>query len=139
MIDKEFSISHKHQACVVSVLSSKLDSHKNEAEVKHSLVEMGELLKTLDIPVLLSEYQKKEALDPAIIIGKGKLAEISDKAKCLGATILVFDIELSASQIRNIKKITEMDVIDRVHVILEIFSDAELIDVKVSEKTIKDD
>jgi GTPase len=122
MLDEDFSIAKNQQAAVVSLLCSKLENHETEEQVNHSLNEMKELLRTLDVPTVLCDFQKKEKIDPATLLGKGKLEEIGEEAKRRGATLLVFDLELSASQIRNVKKITGLDVVDRCHVILEIFS-----------------
>jgi GTP-binding protein HflX len=61
-------------------------------------------------------------VDPASIIGSGKLMEIADIAREEGSKILIFDCELTASQIRNIKDLTKLPVIDRCQVILEIFA-----------------
>ncbi len=56
------------------------------------------------------------------MLGEGKLQEIAAIAKEEGSRYLVFDFELKSSQIRNIQKITDLEVIDRVQVILEIFA-----------------
>ncbi len=66
------------------------------------------------------------------MLGPGKLEEIGDAAKYEGSEILVFDFELTASQIRNIKEITGLEVIDRCMVILEIFAQhARTADAKI--------
>jgi GTP-binding protein HflX len=64
----------------------------------------------------------RKSVDPATILGSGKILEIAEAAKEEGSNFLVFDCELTASQIRNIKKLTKLSVIDRCHVILEIFA-----------------
>jgi GTP-binding protein HflX len=56
------------------------------------------------------------------MLGEGKLFEIADLAKKEGSGLLVFDFELTASQLRNIKKITGLNIVDRNTVILEIFA-----------------
>jgi GTP-binding protein HflX len=69
------------------------------------------------------EYvQNRKQIDSATMLGEGKLQEIADAAREEGSELLVFDFELTASQVRNIKKITEMEVVDRNTVILEIFA-----------------
>ena len=56
------------------------------------------------------------------MLGAGKLEEIADMAREEGSSVLVFDFELTASQIRNIKAITKFEIVDRNTVILEIFA-----------------
>lgn len=123
MFDNEFRISKDAKASLVSVVTNKLDSHCTDEETIRSMDELEALMRTLDIPVVSSHIQNKKELDPATMIGSGKLREISEEAKEKGATLLVFDFELTASQIKNIKKISNLAVIDRCHVILEIFAE----------------
>ncbi len=122
MFDSQLHIESGAKATLVSVICPKLDEHKNESETNRSLQEMRELLRTLKIEAHKDYIQNKQSLDPATIIGRGKLSEIAQFAKDEKSDLLVFDVELTASQIRNIKKISGLDVIDRCHVILEIFA-----------------
>lgn len=122
MLDNEFHISLDAKAALVSIICPKFDEHKTEVETGRSLTELRELLRTLEIESGYQYIQTRNSLDPATILGSGKLAEIAEEAKKEGATLLVFDFELTASQIRNIRKITGLSVVDRVHVILEIFA-----------------
>ncbi len=122
MLDNEFHISSDARASLVSIICPKFEEHKTEVETGRSISELRELLRTLDIPTGYQYIQSRNSLDPATILGSGKLQEIATKAKDEGSTLLVFDFELTASQIRNIRKITELSVVDRVHVILEIFA-----------------
>jgi GTP-binding protein HflX len=77
---------------------------------------------TLEIEHAGFSYQKKESPEAGTVLGKGKLKEIAEEAKRNNCDTLVFDFELSGSQVRNIKKLTELEVIDRVSIILEIFA-----------------
>ncbi len=122
MLDNEFHISHDARASLVSIICPKFEEHKSEIETGRSLTELRELMRTLGIPAGYQYVQTRNSLDPATILGSGKLKEIATKAKDEGSTLLVFDFELTASQIRNIRKITGLSVVDRVHVILEIFA-----------------
>ncbi|MCP4912292.1 MAG: GTPase HflX [Oligoflexia bacterium] len=123
MLDNEFHISREGKASLVSIVCPKFDEHKTEKETQRSLLELRELCRTLGIPTGYEYVQHKKELNPATILGSGKLNEIAKEAKEEGSSTLVFDFELTASQIRNIKKITGMSVVDRVHVILEIFAE----------------
>jgi GTPase len=122
MFDSEFHISKDAKAGLVSIVCSKLREHETKFKTERSLVELDELLRTLGIERGSKYTQNRKTIDAASILGKGKLEEIAAAAKKEGISMLVFDIELTASQIRNIKKITNLSVVDRVHIILEIFA-----------------
>ena len=122
MRDNEFYIARDSRASLVSIICSRLHEHKTGIETQRSLLELRELLRTLGPEVGYEYIQKRKQLEPATILGVGKLKEIAYKAKEEGSNLLVFDFELTAGQIRNIKKIAGLSVVDRVHVILEIFA-----------------
>ncbi len=122
MLDNEFNIDISYSATLVSIVCPTFKEHSNEKESQRSLRELGELLRTLGIQANSSHLQNKKQLDPATILGHGKILEIAEIAKNEGSKLLVFDFELSAGQIRNIRELTGLSVVDRVHVILEIFA-----------------
>jgi GTPase len=122
MFDSEFHISRDAKAGLVSMVCSKLPEHETAFKTERSLHELDELLRTLGIERGSKYTQNRKNIDAGSILGKGKLEEIAAAAKKEGVSLLVFDIELTASQIRNIKKITGLSVVDRVHIILEIFA-----------------
>lgn len=122
MLDNEFSISKDARASLVSIICPKMEFHSNEEETKRSLNELRELLRTLDVYAGNETIQIRPSVDPATILGSGKIEEIAELAKENDLNLLVFDCDLTASQIRNIKKITGLSVVDRCHVILEIFA-----------------
>jgi GTP-binding protein HflX len=123
MLDNEFHISKEAKACLVSIVCPKFKEHGTEDETQRSLNELGELLRTLNIETGGQYIQNRKSVDAGTILGTGKLVEIADNAKAEGASLLVFDFELTASQIRNIKNLTGLAVVDRCHIILEIFSE----------------
>ena len=122
MFESEFKLPPDQKATLVSIVCDKFDGYRNEAETLNSLQELRELLKTLGVQSSKEYYQKKNSLEAGTVLGKGKLLEIADLAKEEGSKLLVFDFELTASQARNIKKLTELEVLDRNTVILEIFA-----------------
>ncbi len=87
-----------------------------------SLDELERLAETAGLQVMDRFLQVRRKLDGKTIIGKGKLQEILVRAMQLGAEMLVFDSELSPSQLRNIATITELGVVDRTQLILDIFA-----------------
>lgn len=100
--------------------SGKLIDGKTEGE--RLLDELEELATTAGAIVLGKVLQKKQAQDPAFYIGRGKLEEITLLSQANEANLLIFDDELSGSQIRNIEEMTGLKVIDRTALILDIFA-----------------
>ncbi|MCK5882401.1 MAG: GTPase HflX [Bacteriovoracaceae bacterium] len=123
MLDDEFQISRDGKASLVSIICPSFEAHKDEVESANSLKELRELLRTLGIETGDEYIQNKKTVESGTMLGTGKLKEIAVKAKEEGSDLLVFDFELTSSQIRNIKKITGLSVVDRCHIILEIFAE----------------
>lgn len=122
MMDNEFNIDINYRATLVSLVSPNFPEHQTESESKRSINELRELLRTLGLKTGEAHIQNKKEIDPATILGSGKLKEIAEAAHADDSQLLVFDFELTARQIANIRKITGLSVVDRVHVILEIFA-----------------
>ncbi|WP_027634053.1 GTPase HflX [Clostridium hydrogeniformans] len=89
---------------------------------EESLEELEELTKACDIPVLERVFQNRHKIDSAFYIGSGKVEEIAMLCQGLRANIVVFDDELSGSQVRNLEEAIGVKVIDRTTLILEIFA-----------------
>jgi GTPase len=92
------------------------------SDTKESLEELKELTKACDIPVLDLVYQSRSKVDPAFYIGKGKVLEIASLRQSKHANLIIFDDELSGSQVRNLEAALGAKVIDRTTLILEIFA-----------------
>lgn len=86
------------------------------------LAELAELARSAGVAVLDRVIQRRKSIDPRFILGKGKLMEIMLRSLHLGANLLIFDQELSPSQIRSVTEHTELRVIDRTQLILDIFA-----------------
>lgn len=93
-----------------------------EYDCEVSVDELSELAKTAGAIETARVIQKREAYDSATVIGEGKLTEVKELCQKLEATLLIFDCELTASQIRNIEDETDVRVIDRTMLILDIFA-----------------
>ncbi len=104
------------RAILVSVTT---ESRGRAAE---SMLELEELARSADVTVLDTVIQRRPKLNPRLILGKGKLGEIMLQALTLNANLLIFDQELNPSQIRSITDHTEMRIIDRTQLILDIFA-----------------
>lgn len=92
------------------------------SDTKESLEELKELTKACDIPVLELVYQSRSKIDPAFYIGRGKVLEIASLRQSKHANLIIFDDELSGSQVRNLEAAIGAKVIDRTTLILEIFA-----------------
>ncbi len=95
---------------------------ENSKNALASLEELKELCKTSKINVINSVVQRRKKIDSKFVVGKGKLTDITIKAIQQYATMLIFDQELTPSQIRSITNFVEMKVIDRTQLILDIFA-----------------
>ena len=93
------------------------------AACERSLDELERLLETAGAEAVGRVLQVKSDPDPATLIGSGKLAEIADFCRSNGISLVVFDTELSPSQIRNLEDgMEDVLVIDRSMLILDIFA-----------------
>ena len=92
------------------------------SDTRESLDELEELTKACDIPVLTKVYQGRNKIDAAFYIGKGKVLEIAHLRQTERANVIIFDDELSGSQVRNLENAIGAKVIDRTTLILEIFA-----------------
>ncbi|MDD3193747.1 MAG: GTPase HflX [Oscillospiraceae bacterium] len=93
-----------------------------EYDVAVSLEELGELAETAGAVVLGKISQKRPAIDKATCVGSGMLEQIKEQAAALEANLLIFDHELTASQLRNIEDAAGLAVVDRTTLILDIFA-----------------
>ncbi|SEA54182.1 GTP-binding protein HflX [Desulfuromusa kysingii] len=91
-------------------------------QVEDSMAELDELAKTANLVVIDKVIQRPRKLNPRFLVGEGKLRDIIIRALQQRATLLVFDQDLSPNQVRSISEITEMKVIDRSQLILDIFA-----------------
>ncbi len=92
------------------------------AEAEASLRELGLLTDTAGSDPVESVLVRRTHPDPATFIGKGKAQEIAAETKAFDIDVVVFDNELSPAQQRNLSSLFEVDVVDRVALILDIFA-----------------
>ncbi len=93
-----------------------------EWEIEESLEELEELARSSGVQVVGKTIQCRDAVDHRFVVGRGKLREIVIDALQKGAGVLVFDTELSPHQVRSVADFTELKVIDRSQLILDIFA-----------------
>ncbi|HHU06961.1 MAG TPA: GTPase HflX [Clostridiaceae bacterium] len=89
---------------------------------ERSLTELESLASECNIETVGTIIQKREAPDRSYWLGKGKLEEMAEMAAVLDADILIFDTELSPTQVRRIEDLVSMEIVDRSLIIFEIFA-----------------
>jgi GTP-binding protein HflX len=114
--DKQQSVEGAEGCVLVAVTTGQA----NDAKV--SLEELERLAETAGLNVMDQVLQVRRKFDGKTIIGKGKLQSVLVRAMQLGANVLVFDRELAPSQLRNIAVATDLKVVDRTQIILDIFA-----------------
>jgi len=91
-------------------------------EAEDSMAELRELAQSAGVVVLDEMIQKRSTIDPRTVLGRGKLEELLISAMQVGADAIIFDRELQPAQVRSISEATDLKVIDRSQLILDIFA-----------------
>ena len=99
-----------------------VEADTGDYDAQASLAELFELTESAGAIPVASITQRLSRLDPATCVGSGKLEEIRDYCENEDIDLIIFDLELSPVQIRNIEQITDVRVIDRTMLILDIFA-----------------
>jgi GTP-binding protein HflX len=97
-------------------------SLKPKYEQEDSIEELRELAESSDVLVLDTLIQRPKEINPKYLMGEGKVRELVINAMNRGATLLIFDQDLTPSQIKAVGELTELKVIDRTQLILDIFA-----------------
>jgi GTP-binding protein HflX len=92
------------------------------ARAAASLAELENLARTAGVAVVDKVVQLRQKIDPKLVLGRGKLEEVVMRAIDLDAESLIFDCELSPAQVHGIAGRTDLKVIDRSQLILDIFA-----------------
>src|ERR1043165_379200 len=118
MLDKKNVIGKEERAVLVGLI------HKDQTEtqVQEYLDELAFLAHTAGAVAVKRFTQKLSHPDSKTFIGKGKLEEVRDYCQQKNIRVIIFDDELSGSQITNIEKVTDVKTIDRSDLILDIFA-----------------
>jgi GTP-binding protein HflX len=106
------------RAFLVGVVTPGVSTEDEE----RSLEELALLTDTAGSDPVDSELVKRETIDPATFIGKGKAEELALLTTTLDIDVVVFDHQLTPAQQRNLQKIFSCDVVDREALILDIFA-----------------
>ncbi len=106
----------RDRAILVGVTTGFID------DAEESMAELVELAGSADVVVLDQIIQRRPKIDARSVLGRGKLDELLIRSMRLGADILIFDTELSPTQVRILSDATDLKVIDRPQLILDIFA-----------------
>lgn len=118
MLDIKEKPKQVEKAFLVGVYSQAAQKGNSES----LLSELDSLVDTLEIPVIEQLLVRVQSPNPRYFVGSGKAVEIWERAKELGADVIVFDNGLTPAQQRNWEALTGLAVIDREEVILDIFA-----------------
>ncbi|OGP30447.1 MAG: GTPase HflX [Deltaproteobacteria bacterium GWC2_42_11] len=110
-------VNDKRERAILASVST-----KGKDEQEESIEELKELARTANITVLDTVIQRPKEINPKYLMGKGKIKELIIKSLQNEATLIVFDQELTPTQLREIAEISELKVIDRTQLILDIFA-----------------
>ncbi|MEH1924553.1 GTPase HflX [Nostoc sp.] len=99
-----------------------MTSEMTPLQFQDNLLELARLVDTAGGDVLQTIQQKRSRIHPQTVVGEGKVQEIALTAQTLGVNLVVFDRDLSPSQVRNLEIQIGIRVVDRTEVILDIFA-----------------
>lgn len=106
---------HRDRAILVHV------SQESPTVAQDSLLELQELCRSAGIDVVHHVVQRRD-IDPRFVVGQGRLKHTVIKAMQLGAEALVFDLNITPAQVSSLANYTDLKILDRTQVILDIFA-----------------
>ncbi len=119
---KKKSHSTSEQSKETAVLVGVTVRNQKDSTTLEYLDELAFLAETAGVKTLKRFVQKLDRPHPKTFIGKGKMEDVLDYVKEHGVDMVIFDDELSPSQLRNIERILEVKILDRSNLILDIFA-----------------
>lgn len=99
---------------------------QGNVDIYDSMKELEELAEAANTMILGTVIQNKDSYDVAYYVGKGKAQELAEMANNMEADTIIFNEELSGVQIKNLEEVTNVKVIDRATLILDIFASRAL-------------
>jgi GTP-binding protein HflX len=115
-------VAAKDGRAIVVLVAEKSGRQGTREDVDERLAELHELARTAGVDVVDTIVQHRDRIDPKFVMGKGKLDEVVVRAVETGAETLIFERNLSPAQISAIGKNTDLKIIDRTQLILDIFA-----------------
>jgi GTP-binding protein HflX len=98
------------------------EPHPAPADSGAAFAEFRELVAGAGAEIVAEVLQRRPKPDPATLIGKGKVEEVAAVAKSAQATLILFDHDLTPTQLRNLERALPVRVLDRTQLILDIFA-----------------
>ncbi len=111
-----YRADRRERAILVGVTTGSVE------EEKERLLELAELARVSDVVVLDTIVQRRHKLDPRYLVGKGKIEELVIRSLQEGADLIIFDQTLQPNQVRSISAATDLKILDRTQLILDIFA-----------------
>jgi GTP-binding protein HflX len=111
-----YRADRRERAILVGVTTGSVE------EEKERLLELAELARVSDVVVLDTIVQRRQKLDPRYLVGKGKIEELVIRSLQEGADLIIFDQTLQPAQVRAISAATDLKILDRTQLILDIFA-----------------
>ncbi|MCI0514590.1 GTPase HflX [candidate division KSB1 bacterium] len=105
-----------------AILVGVVRSHETLSQVEEYLNELEQLAETAGALTVDRLIQKREHIDAAFLIGKGKVEELKARIEAQPVDVVIFDEDLTPAQVKNIGRICEVKILDRSGLILDIFA-----------------
>ncbi len=105
-----------------AILVGAADRGDGDVRLEDAVRELGELARDAGLVVVDSVLQRRARLDPRTLVGKGKLEALVIRALDRGADVILFSRDLTPSQARNLSRATDLKVLDRSQLILDVFA-----------------
>jgi len=116
-----FEIKRREKMVERALLVGAYSLAEEKADADDLLQELGELVRTLGIPIIEKRLIYNRETHARLFVGSGKAEEVSERAKELECDIIIFDNQLTPAQQRNWETLAGITVIDRQEIILDIF------------------
>jgi GTP-binding protein HflX len=116
-----FEIKRREKMVERALLVGAYTSSDEKADSEDLLDELGELVRTLGIPVIEKLLIYNREPQARLLVGSGKAEEVCERARELACDVIIFDNQLSPAQQRNWEELAKITVIDRQEIILDIF------------------
>jgi len=117
-----FEIKRREKMVERALLVGAYTETGEKEDAEDLLNELGELVRTLGVPVVEKLLVFNREPQARLFVGSGKAQEVCDRAKELGCDVIIWDNELTPAQQRNWENLAGMTVIDRQEIILDIFA-----------------
>ena len=117
-----FEIKRRDKMVERALLVGAYGSNEEKADAEDLLQELGELVRTLGVPIAEKLLIYNRESQARLFVGSGKAEEVCERARELACDVIIFDNQLTPAQQRNWEELAKITVIDRQEIILDIFA-----------------